>query len=124
MIRVLYVDDDHMLREVVRAVLQRQPGFSVTTAAGGAEALASARSGTFDLIVLDARMPGMDGPAVLTALRQDAATRQVPVAFLTGRADEETMLGLRMLGAVGVLAKPFKPSVLVEAVSTWAHADA
>ena len=106
---VLLVDDDPNLREVARYALS-QAGFRVEEAANGRDALAAARARPPDLIVLDVRMPEMDGLEVCRELRK---TSRVPIVFLSS-ADEEIdrVLGLE-LGGDDYLGKPFSPRELV-----------
>lgn len=106
---ILLVDDDQNLREVARYALS-QAGFLVEEAATGREALAAARARLPDLIVLDVRMPEMDGLEVCRELRK---TSRVPIVFLSS-ADEEIdrVLGLE-LGGDDYLGKPFSPRELV-----------
>jgi two-component system, OmpR family, response regulator len=106
---ILLVDDDQNLREVARYALS-QAGFLVEEAANGRDALAAARARPPDLIVLDVRMPEMDGLEVCRELRK---TSRVPIVFLSS-ADEEIdrVLGLE-LGGDDYLGKPFSPRELV-----------
>ena len=106
---VLLVDDDQNLREVAHYALS-QAGFRVEEAANGRDALAAARARPPDLIVLDVRMPEMDGLEVCRELRK---TSRVPIDFLSS-ADEEIdrVLGLE-LGGDDYLGKPFSPRELV-----------
>jgi two-component system OmpR family response regulator len=106
---ILLVDDDPNLREVARYALS-QAGFRVEEAANGRDALAAARARPPDLIVLDVRMPEMDGLDVCRELRK---TSRVPIVFLSS-ADEEIdrVLGLE-LGGDDYLGKPFSPRELV-----------
>ncbi|WP_299619827.1 response regulator transcription factor [uncultured Tateyamaria sp.] len=106
---ILIVDDDPQIRSVLRIALG-QAGHSVTEAGDGAEGLAKARSGRFDLIVLDIGLPEMDGLALCRALR---TTDQTPVVFLTARQDEiDRVLGFE-LGGDDYVTKPFSPRELV-----------
>lgn len=105
---ILIVDDDPQIRAVLRIAL-RQGGFEVTEAGDGAEGLAKARTGRFDLIVLDIGLPEMDGLEVCRALRTQDDT---PVLFLTARDEEiDRVLGLE-LGADDYVTKPFSPREL------------
>jgi two-component system OmpR family response regulator len=106
---ILLVDDDQNLREVARYALS-QAGFRVEEAANGRDALAAARARPPDLIVLDVRMPEMDGLETCRELRK---TSRVPIVFLSS-ADEEIdrVLGLK-LGGDDYLGKPFSPRELV-----------
>jgi two-component system OmpR family response regulator len=106
---ILLVDDDQNLREVARYALS-QAGFHVEEATNGRDALAAARARPPDLIVLDVRMPEMDGLETCRELRK---TSRVPIVFLSS-ADEEIdrVLGLE-LGGDDYLGKPFSPRELV-----------
>lgn len=107
--RVLVVDDDPTVAEVVAGYLGRA-GFAVDRAADGPGALARAAARRPDLVVLDLMLPGMDGLEVCRALRDKGP---VPVIMLTARGDEEDrILGLEV-GADDYVTKPFSPRELV-----------
>ncbi|MFC6585456.1 response regulator [Sulfitobacter aestuariivivens] len=92
---ILIVDDDPQIRSVLRIAL-KQAGMQISEAGDGAEGLAKARSGRFDLVVLDIGLPEMDGLEVCRALR---AGDQTPVLFLTARDDEiDRVLGFELGG--------------------------
>jgi GAF domain-containing protein/CheY-like chemotaxis protein len=99
---VLVIDDDAAARDVMQRVLARE-GFRVAAAASGEEGLALARTLQPDAITLDVLMPGLDGWAVLTALKADATTMAIPVVMLTMLDDRG--LGFA-LGATEYLTKP------------------
>ncbi|WP_415401322.1 response regulator transcription factor [Tateyamaria sp. SN3-11] len=110
---LLIVDDDPHIRSVLRIGLQ-QAGYTVSEAGDGAEGLAKAQTGRFDLIVLDIGLPEMDGLAVCRALR---TTQQTPVLFLTARQDEiDRVLGFEM-GGDDYVTKPFSPRELAARVA-------
>lgn len=110
--RVLIVDDDPRLREVVRYALSRE-GYDVTEARDGAEALQLFERARPDLVVLDVVMPEMDGIEVCRRLRQSS---RVPIVFLSSRGDEvDKVLGLE-LGGDDYVTKPFSPRELVSRV--------
>jgi DNA-binding response OmpR family regulator len=107
--RILLADDDVELCEMLVEYLERD-GFDVELAHDGAIALAKARSGNHDLVVLDIMMPEMTGLDVLRELREDSL---IPVLILTARGDDvDSIVGLE-LGADDYLAKPCNPRVLV-----------
>jgi adenylate cyclase len=99
---VLVIDDDAMARDLVARFLEKE-GLQVIAAADGASGLAAARERHPDVITLDVMMPGMDGWAVLTALKSDGATAEIPVVMLS--VVDEKNLGFA-LGASEFLTKP------------------
>lgn len=111
---VLIIDDEEDIRELARISLERVGGLRVLAAATGPEGLEVAASAQPDAIVLDAMMPGMDGPETLRQLKADSATEQIPVVFLTGSVQEAERDRFKSLGAVGLLPKPFDPMKLAE----------
>lgn len=107
--KLLVVDDDPRLRELLTITLERA-GYQVITARDGQMALTHAARETPDLIVLDVGLPELDGLEVCRRLR---ATSEVPILFLTARDDEiDRVLGLE-LGADDYVTKPFSPRELV-----------
>lgn len=115
--RILYVEDDHDVRDIGGIVLE-MAGFEVRACGSGKDAVAVARSGAFapDLVLLDVMMPDLDGPATLAQLRTIPAVASTPVVFLTAKAQPREVAALRALGAVDVLAKPFDPATLGDAL--------
>ena len=110
--KILVVDDETNLRRLVGSYL-RAEGYEVAEAADGAEAVDSVRGRTPDLVVLDVRMPGMDG---IEALREIRTFSEVFVIMLTARAEEaDKLIGLSV-GADDYLTKPFSPRELVARV--------
>lgn len=110
--RILVVDDSPLIREAARIGLETVAGHSVEAVQSGEEAVARATCQRPDAILLDVVMPGMDGPATLTALRAGEATRDVPIVMVTGLDAAKHGPELEALGAVGVIAKPFDPTTL------------
>jgi two-component system OmpR family response regulator len=120
--RILLVDDALEIRTIASLVLARRGGFTVETAASGAEALEKAEGFSPDLILLDNAMPGMDGPATLEALRKLPALAGTPVVFLTASLEVEERARFASLGALGVIPKPFDPLTLPEQLERlWAR---
>jgi two-component system OmpR family response regulator len=112
-INMLYVDDDDSMRSFVELAC-RDPDFIVTTASTGQEALILAHHSSFDLILLDVVMPGLDGPATLELLRAQEDMRSTLIAFLTAHTRRVEIEGLQLHDVVAVLAKPFNPRTLAE----------
>ena len=110
--KVLVVEDEKDLLQIVKYNLQKE-GYVVLTARDGESALATARKGKPDLIILDVILPHMDGMEICRILRQET---QVPIMFVTGKKNEiDKILGLK-LGADDYLTKPFGVGELVARV--------
>jgi CheY-like chemotaxis protein len=115
-LRILHVDDEPDIREVVGLSLGLDPDFSVRSCASGSEALATAADWSPDMILCDVMMPGMDGPATLARLRESPQIADTPVVFMTARAQTRELEHFKSLGAAGVIAKPFDPMTLPASV--------
>src|SRR6185369_6601900 len=108
-IRILLIDDDVRLFELLKSYLD-QNGFTVTVAPDGRKGLAALEAGTFDAVLLDIMMPGMDGIEVCKRVR---AKSNIPIVMLTAKGDEtDRVVGLE-LGADDYVAKPFSPRELL-----------
>lgn len=116
MSRVLIIEDDEAIREVIRYALESN-GFEKTlSAADGAEGLEIARRERPSLILLDLMLPKIDGLEVCRRLKRDEETQDIPVVMLTAKSEEsDIVLGLE-LGAVDYITKPFSSKVLVARV--------
>jgi len=115
-IRILLVDDEPDIREVVDVSLGLDREFETRACASGADALVMAAQWSPSLILLDVMMPLMDGPATLANLRKDPRTAEIPVVFLTARTQTAEIEHFISLGAQGVLSKPFNPMTLAASV--------
>jgi two-component system OmpR family response regulator len=104
--RVLVADDEPAMRLLCRVNLPLA-GFDVAEAADGESALALLRSERFDLALLDVMMPGVNGFAVAERLREERA--ELPVVFLSARADGDDVRRGLAVGAVDYVTKPFDP---------------
>jgi two-component system OmpR family response regulator len=118
-IRLLHVDDEPDIREVVELSLGLDPGFVMRSCGSGKEALAVATEWQPDLILLDVMMPVMDGPATLVRLRENAGTADIPVIFMTARAQAREVDRFRSLGALGIIPKPFDPMTLAASLRSY-----
>lgn len=116
MMHALIVDDDGDIREVARLSLELIGGWVVSEAEGGSQAIEQARALSPDVILLDVMMPGMDGVATLRVLVHDPRTSQIPVIFVTAKAQNGELRRLGAAGACGLIAKPFDPMRLPQEI--------
>jgi len=121
--RVLVVDDSAVIRELAQVALGMIGGLEVTTAESGDEALERAATAAPDVILLDVEMPGLDGPETLALLREEPATREIPVIYVTAHDAPDEHDDLGGLGVAGVIAKPFEVARLAEQVAGLAGWD-
>ncbi len=110
--KIALIDDDRNILTSVSMALETE-GFSVKTFSDGEEGLKGVVTSPPDLVVLDIKMPRMDGMEVLSKLREQSA---IPVIFLTSKDDEvDEVIGLRM-GADDYITKPFSQRLLIERI--------
>jgi DNA-binding response OmpR family regulator len=114
--RLLVVEDNADIAELIRRYLERA-GHEVVTLASGADALPHARAAVPDVIILDVMLPGMDGWQVCQALRRDTETSNVPIILLTARGEEADRVRGLEIGADDYVTKPFSPKELVARVT-------
>jgi DNA-binding response OmpR family regulator len=113
--RALVVEDDPDIVELLVHYLKGE-GFQVEALDDGRRALERIRAETYQLLVLDLQLPGLDGLSLCAEVRRDKRTREVPVVMLTARGDEvDRIVGLEM-GADDYVVKPFSPKELVARV--------
>jgi CheY-like chemotaxis protein len=114
--RILYVDDEADIRDIVQLALEAVGGFIVSLCDSGPCALQQAESFRPDLVLLDVMMPGMDGPETLRRLREMPAVARTPVVFMTAKVRSRDLERYHELGAEEVIFKPFDPMTLSDQV--------
>ncbi|WP_422070601.1 response regulator [Streptomyces orinoci] len=112
--RVLVVDDNRVIRQLIRVNLELE-GFEVVTAADGAECLEIVHRVRPDVVTLDFVMPRLDGLRTAARLRADVRTREIPIAIISACTQLE-LDGGRAAGVDAFLAKPFEPADMVRLV--------
>jgi CheY-like chemotaxis protein len=119
--KVLLVEDEDDIRTIAALSLELA-GWEVMAVSSGQACLAAVAAARPDAVLLDVMMPGQDGPTTLAALRALPGGHDLPVLFLTAKAQSREREHLLGLGAQGVLAKPFDPMALaadIAAVLGW-----
>jgi excisionase family DNA binding protein len=117
--RVLVVDDEHLIRDVIAENLaHRATPFDVVTAADGFEAGRLIATFRPDVVLLDLRMPGLDGFQVCRTIKADSETASTIVIAMTGYHTPETEARIVECGAVRCVAKPIEPSAIAAVIDT------
>lgn len=110
--RILLIEDDEDIQELVAFHLGKE-GYSVQTVASGEAAMEAAKKSTPDLILLDLMLPGIDGLQVCRNFRSEQKTRHIPIVMLTAKGEETDIVTGLEVGADDYITKPFSPKVLV-----------
>lgn len=118
--KILCIDDEEDILQVAKLSLESVGGFTVATCGSGKGAVSQVGGIRPDLILLDAMMPEMDGPATLKELRGNPLLALVPIIFMTARVQPTQLEEYIALGASGVITKPFDPMTLsAEVTRLW-----
>jgi DNA-binding response OmpR family regulator len=113
------VEDRAPLRRLMRLALSDEPAYSFLEASGGPAALEIMQVHAPDLVLLDVSLPGgVDGFEVCRRMREQRAPRETAILFVTAQDDPSLATAAVQCGADGVLAKPFRPAQLADAVRT------
>jgi len=112
--RILVVDDEPIIRESLKEWLEVEEGFTVDTAESGQQALDMLTAAAYQLMLLDIKMPGMDGVEVLKKTKEDHG--DIQVVMMTAYATVETAVEAMKVGALDYLIKPFDPENLIPKV--------
>jgi two-component system alkaline phosphatase synthesis response regulator PhoP len=110
--KILVADDEIYMLRLLELTLKKG-GFEVLTCRDGQAALALAASAAPQLIVLDVMMPGLDGLGALRQLKENPATKAIPVVMLSAKGHALTRVEAEVAGAALFLAKPFSPNQLL-----------
>jgi two-component system, OmpR family, alkaline phosphatase synthesis response regulator PhoP len=114
---LLVVEDDKDIQELIKYNLQKEQ-YQVLCASSGEDALKMVKSRTFDLILLDLMLPGIDGLEICKVLKSEPLTATIPIIMVTAKGeDADVVLGLE-LGADDYIVKPFSPRVLIARIRT------
>jgi len=113
--RILFVDDEpYILSSIRRSILAYTTEWDLSFAESGEQALELFSKGTFDLVVTDAKMPGMTGTDLLRILQEKGYTAEIPTVMLTGYAEEDLRKNAINQGVIEFLNKPIMPEELIQ----------
>jgi CheY-like chemotaxis protein len=115
--RVLIIDDEPDIREIVKAVLEDLVGWQTLTAESGEVGLTLARTEPLDVLLLDISMPDIDGFELYQQLRQDPNAQTIPVVLLTAKVLPSDRRRFLDMGVAGVITKPFNPMRLANQIA-------
>lgn len=115
--RILVIDDEEDIQEVVQLCLKTVGGWEALIASSGQEGLAKAEAEQPNAILLDVMMPDMDGVATFQKLQANTATRHIPVIFLTAKVQAADQRRFAELGVAGMISKPFNPLNLTSQIA-------
>ena len=116
--RLLCADDEEDIRTILELALGLDPDIQVELVDSGTAALERASAASYDAIVLDAMMPGLDGYETCRRLKAAPETANIPVVFLTAKTQRGEIERALALGAVACLMKPFDPMTLAHELRT------
>ena len=113
--KILFVDDEDDIRKIVTLRLKKV-GYEVITAVNGQEGVEAAKQHKPDLVILDYRMPVMDGVEACKLITQDPGTKDIPVLFMTANSASMTLETIMGSGASDFISKPFEAEQLMKKV--------
>ena len=116
--KILVVDDEPGITEIIKSRFETN-SYEIISALDGEEALRKVRSENPDLIILDIKLPGIDGYEVLRRLRQIPANKYTPVIMLTMKAETESLIKAHDLQSTDYIIKPFSVKELADLVKKY-----
>jgi len=116
--KILVVDDEPINRAIVEALLE-DTGLLVDSAQDGVEALQKARSGVYDLVLMDMQMPNLNGIEATTRLRELPGYAQTPILAMTANAFAEDRASCLAAGMNDFIVKPIDPELLFAVLLKW-----
>jgi CheY-like chemotaxis protein len=123
--RILYLEDDLLIAELALVALEDLGGLTVRHCGSGREAIDAAPQFAPQLLLFDVMLPDMDGPRTFEHINRLPSCADLPLIFMTAKAQTHQERSYRKLGACGVIAKPFDPLTLPEQIhALWSAARA
>lgn len=118
--RILYAEDEPDVQTIVEMTIQAMSDYEIKICDNGKKLLDCVEDYNPNLILLDVMMPEMDGPTTFNNLQQNKNTKDIPVIFMTAKAQVHEVEKFKEIGALGVITKPFDPmSLCDEILEIW-----
>ena len=117
LIKILYVEDDEDISQIVAMALEDLCGFEVKCCNCGKDALEELPKFMPQLVLMDMMMPGMDGLETFSHMKEMDKVKDIPVIFLTAKMQAKEQQSYLDAGAIGVITKPFDPEKLCENIN-------
>lgn len=118
--KILYAEDEPDVQTVVEMTIQAMSDYEIKICNNGKKLLDCVEDYNPNLILLDVMMPEMDGPTTFKNLQQNKNTKDIPVIFMTAKAQVHEVEKFKEIGALGVITKPFDPmSLCNEILEIW-----
>ena len=114
---ILFIDDEEDIRMLAQFCLESEAGWSMISASGGLEGIHIAEKEQPDVILLDVMMPEVDGLQTIAKLLDNSQTKNIPVIFITAKAQASDRNSFYQAGAKGVINKPFDSLTLASQIS-------
>lgn len=114
---ILFIDDEEDIRMLAQFCLESEAGWSMISASGGLEGIHIAEKEQPDVILLDVMMPEVDGLQTIAKLLDNPQTKNIPVIFITAKAQASDRNSFYQAGAKGVINKPFDSLTLASQIS-------
>jgi CheY-like chemotaxis protein len=115
--RILVIDDEESLRELVCTCLEDLGGWETIAAESGYEGLHKAQEYAFDVILLDVSMPDMDGLQFYEQIKANPTTQMIPVILLTAKVLPSDRTRFAQLDIAGIMTKPFDPTLICDQIA-------
>lgn len=115
--RIIYIEDEVDIAEIAKIALEDIGSFTLLCCYSGREALEKAEEFEPDLFIIDVMMPDMDGSSTFREIKKIPKLANIPVIFMTAKAQQGEVKEYLDMGVLGVIAKPFDPTKLSETIS-------
>lgn len=115
--KILYAEDDLDIQTIVETIIDAMSNYKIKICNNGRELLECVEDYNPDLILLDVMMPEVDGPSAFKALQADEKFKNIPVIFMTAKAQVHEVQSFMESGVIGIITKPFDPIQLIPLVT-------